>query len=542
VSTTTSSIGYLPDVISASADASMDAGQAPAVPAAPAPKPGFFTRMGRDYLADWAGIGVDPNAPAPKRRGTPTPISSPPFPSGDWPIGGTQVIGAPDYQSYPLSDAIKPGTRNKVYGWLEVGANASTSNKTILAGGANGNPANYPFAYDEYSNTFQLDQFAVYFERLADTVQTSHFDWGYRFTSLYGVDYRFTTANGMFSQQLLLQNKQYGFDPVMAYVDLYFPHVAQGMDLRLGRYISLPDIEAQLAPNNYSYTHSILYTVDCYTQTGANATIKFSDHFTWQVGFSPGCDTMPWTSSAKPTGNTCLVFTWSKGGDVINACDNTINDGKWAYNNLTAQYITYYHAFSPTWHTDTEFWYQDELQTPNLNNIGGLNLLVKDHNITGPNETFKLNIPGANGGYCGASRATCYADEWAITNYLEHDFNNHKASLNIRNEFVNDMKGQRTGTATKYQEAMVGFDYWVGSTITFRPELSYGHTYGRPGFNNDTTLPSWNAATLNAVNGLGNPIITNINNDPGTPSFLSNGGRPSKNDQLVLAADLIWHF
>jgi hypothetical protein len=35
----------------------------------------------------------------------------------------------------------------------------------------------------------------------------------------------------------------------MEYVDLYFP-VMQGFDVRIGRFISIPDIEAQLAPNN----------------------------------------------------------------------------------------------------------------------------------------------------------------------------------------------------------------------------------------------------------------------------------------------------
>jgi hypothetical protein len=46
----------------------------------------------------------------------------------------------------------------------------------------------------------------------------------------------------------------------MAYIDLYFPQVADGLNVRIGRYISLPDIEAQLAPNNYTYTHSLTYT------------------------------------------------------------------------------------------------------------------------------------------------------------------------------------------------------------------------------------------------------------------------------------------
>ena len=68
----------------------------------------------------------------------------------------------------------------------------------------------------------------------------------------------------------------------MYYADFYIPHVAQGLDVRIGRYISLPDIEAQLAPNNYTYSHSILYTYDCYTQHGINATTKLSDHWTLQ--------------------------------------------------------------------------------------------------------------------------------------------------------------------------------------------------------------------------------------------------------------------
>ena len=53
----------------------------------------------------------------------------------------------------------------------------------------------------------------------------------------------------------------------MVYADLYFP-VLQGMDVRIGRFISIPDIEAQLAPNNYTYVHSLTYSWDNYTNTG----------------------------------------------------------------------------------------------------------------------------------------------------------------------------------------------------------------------------------------------------------------------------------
>src|ERR1700730_2672016 len=205
---------------------SSDTPTAPA-PAKPALDMGFFHRLGRAYVADWSGNSPG-NPVIPTRRGTPAPISSPPFPSSDWPIGGTPLIGAPDTQTYVLMQAINQNKDvNKMYGWISIGANGSTNNK----GHAPGVPANWPSAYDEYPNTVVLDQIALYFERLPDTVQTKHFDWGYRLTGLYGQDYRFTTAKGMLSQQLLVKNAQYGFDPVMAYVDLYIPHVKEGLNI-----------------------------------------------------------------------------------------------------------------------------------------------------------------------------------------------------------------------------------------------------------------------------------------------------------------------
>lgn len=345
-------------------------------------------------------------------------------------------------------------SRTKIYGWFDPGFNVSTSNR--------GKYANAPAAYDVIPNSIQLDQVALYIERLPDTVQTEHFDWGFRLANLYGLDYRYTTAKGIFSQQLLSSNNTYGYDPVMFYTDLYFPKVAQGMDLRIGRYISLPDIEAQLAPNNYTYSHSLLYTVDCYTQTGANATVKINNAWLVQAGISGGCEAAPWTSDAKLTANACVSRYWNTGGDDVYICANAINDGKYAYNNLNGYYATWYHKINSSWHTDTEGWYQYERDVPN---IAG--------NVADP-------IPpetGANGAFCAPGQLRCYAPDWAIVNYLEKDFNHHHDSLNIRNEYLDDIRGQRTGYKTNYSEHLVGIDHWIGSTVTFRPELRLEHSY-----------------------------------------------------------------
>ncbi len=514
----------------------------PATLPAPAGLKRFFNRWGQAYIADWSGNSPITKATSQAYRGTPAPIFSPPFPSSYFPIGGTPVIGAPDGQSYPLMQAINQNkSRYKIYGWLEVGANGSTNNR---GNASKGIPANWPSAYDEYPNAVQLDQAALYYERLPNTVQTDHFDWGYRFTALYGVDYRFTTAKGMLSQQLLLKNAQYGFDPVMFYTDLYFPKVAQGMNLRIGRYISLPDIEAQLAPNNYTYSHSILYTFDCYTQTGANATVKLNNHWTVQAGISPGCDVMPWTTDAKVTGNTCVQYQWHNGGDALYTCANSINDGKYAYNNLSAYYETWYHRINDHWHTDTEAWYQSMRQVPNMYWYNGTDpatgiQYAPTKQTPWPETTNSRPGSGAAtlnfGAICtnpllpaSDQPARCFAPEWAVVNYVEHNFWNNSASLNIRNEVVDDIKGQRTGTAAIYEEHMVGFDFWAGSTITFRPELSYIHAFGQcyAGISGKKIC----ARALDIAPGS---AISNIQD-----GILQTG----KTQDLILAADLIWHF
>jgi hypothetical protein len=417
----------------------------------------FFERLGAAYKEDWHP--TQPAGAAPAKRGFDSPLDSPPFPASDYSVGGTPVIGAPDTQSYMLMQAINENkSRTKIYGWFNGGFNVSTSDK--------GDGANAPAAYYYNPNRITPDQEVLYIERLPDTVQKDHVDYGFRLAQLYGQDYRYTTSKGVFSQQLLARNHEYGYDPVMYYFDIYFPHVAQGMNIRMGRYISLPDIEAQLAPNNYTYSHSLLYTIDPYTQTGIVASIKVSDHWLVQVGFSDGNDVAPWTKDVKPTGTACVDYTWSKGGDALYTCANSFNDGKYAYNNLQSYYETWYHKINAHWHTDTETWYMYERQVPN---IGG--------NVANPitPET------GANGAYCSYGERTCFAPEAAVVNYLEYERNTHNY-FSFRNEFVDDIKGQRTGYTTRYSEHLISYGHWIGSTILFRPELRLEHSYDKAAF------------------------------------------------------------
>jgi hypothetical protein len=443
----------------------------------PTPK-SFFHRFFGAYANDWKGTAT--SGPSPARRWTPAPVEGPPYPFSDWPYGGSPVIGVPWTQSAPLMQSLWSGPHGEdwkksgvqIYGWLDAGFNVSTSSKKY------GRFGNAPAAYYLVPNSVQADQEVLYIERQPDTVQTDHFDWGFRLTGLYGMDYRFTTAKGYFSRQLLGKNsKENGGDLVMAYVDLYFPQVADGMNVRIGRYVSLPDIEAQLAPNNYTYSHSILYTFDAYTQTGINATIRLNKHWMTQVGVSAGNDVAPWVGApdAKPTLNACVAYTWQDGRDNHYACLNSLNSGKYAYNNVQSVYYTWYHKFAnSSWHTDTEWWYMWETHVPNVNPAGA------------PAAAAALLETNANGAWCDSPQElTCRAPEQAVVNYVEKQFSK-RDYFTIRNEFFDDAKGQRTGFKTKYSEHLLGWGHWIGTTILLRPELRYERSYDVPAYNNGT--------------------------------------------------------
>jgi len=422
---------------------------------------GFLKRLVHAYAQDWQG--TDASGPEPPRRTLPSPLNSPPFPNSDWSYGGSPEIGAPDTNVPPLMEAIYGGSNGpaweqskvKAYGWLEGSFNLSTSHNS-----------NYPSAYDIFANRIEFDQAVVYMERLPDSVQTDHFDWGFHLTGLYGTSYRFTTNLGYFSGQLLDDHRVYGFDPALEYVDLYIPQIGEGLNIRVGRFISIPGIEAQLAPNNYVYTHSLLYAVDPFTDTGILGTVRVNDHWLVQLGITASHDVAPWSKDAKPAATACVSYTFHQGNDNLYPCVNGINRGNYAYNNLQMFDTTWYHKFNASWHMASEVWYMYQRGVPS---------------VFGPLQPEK----GSNGAVCSAGEIRCFAPEWAAVNYVEKQLS-AKNYVSIRTDFLDDLKGQRTGYKTRYAEETLMWGHWVGSTVLLRPEVRFDRAFDRRAYDNGT--------------------------------------------------------
>jgi hypothetical protein len=430
----------------------------------------------------------------------------------------------------------------QAYGWVNGGFNLSTN--------PGGKGANAPVAYTYISNNAQLDQAVLYIERLPDTVQTDHIDWGFRLSGLYGTDYRYTNSFGIGSYQFNKKNLENGWDVPMIYADIYIPYVAQGLEIRAGRYISIPDIEAQLAPNNITYTHSLTYAWDNYTNTGVVASLQITKNFMFQIGVDDGTETPLWhigqkeknlytqaaaqaflnangfgnftapatnpiypgDSFKKDPGNqpslaVCIQYKWNDGWDTFYPCIDGINNGQWGYNNIQWHGFTYYHRFNDQWHFDFEAYYLSENGV--LNNRNPIALATFAVGGTWNSPQYIPRNP-SNIVYCAtATQLTC--DVYAIgvvgyLNYTPDPLNN----LTLRLEWYDDPQGWRTGTGaeTKYYETTLSWQHWLSPQIELRPEISYWKSFGTPAFN-------------------GNP---------------SKGIPGNKSDMTLFAADAIIHF
>lgn len=440
----------------------------------------------------FGGLTVPPLFPnaLPRRVIGPAPYD-PVFPSTEF-LGPT--IGSPDTDgAYPLERALYKACpllrrqRIKIYGWGNPGCGWSTSHHS-----------NIPNSYFITPNSLQLDQLILRIERTPDTAQNEHNDWGFRYTSLYGIDYRWTTAQGWgpASQELLKHNALYGYDPVELYGQFYMPKVAKGMLVKVGRYISPPDIEAQLAPDNYLWTHSQMFTFDAYTHTGINAAIKLNKQWTVQAGIHAGSDMAPWAAGAIPTGELYLKYDAKNNKDSFYGGIDAINSGRFrlgkrtiqaqndvnnvntafanlgsplqianpkiaAHDNLQQFNFTWSHAFSRRVHTATEAYL-----------LYSIDALQGGTVVNGPSRSFNANV--------GPGRLLPHTSmAWGVVNYTnikvtDHDF------ISIRPiDFLGDPRGWRTGFPATLASWTIGWTHRFSDTLSIRPEIRYDRSLSR---------------------------------------------------------------
>lgn len=450
-------------------------------PGPDADKGGFFQRFYKASYDEFFPPPKDPNAPEdpePPRRALPSPYQSPPLPGSEY--QGYPLIGVPNSETiYPLMKAIYGGPWGDA---IKDSGIKFTGWATGFGVVGNAKNSNTPASYWITPNTFGLDQLAFKLERNTDTVQTDHIDWGFRAVGIYGIDYRYTTAGGWGSEQLLNHNLKYGWDPTEVYGNIYIPGFLGGTDIRIGRWIACPDIETQYSVDNYLGSHSILFTFDTYTQTGVMLSQKINDQLMVQGVIFAGTDMAPWYPGATPTFATGFRWVAQDNKDAFYTWLNALNNAQFRHFEVNGQpaghdnfnYIvtTWEHQFTEAINTKTEAYYMWEYNAE----VGGTPSI-------GPVKPY-----GGGGGdgilIPGLSRA------YGVLNYTMFSLS-ERDYLTVRNEWYRDETGFRTGYAGNYTSHTIGYSHQFNDVLMVRPEVGYYRNWTEPAFDDGTKKGTW---------------------------------------------------
>jgi hypothetical protein len=442
---------------------------------------GFVHRLYKAYYDEFFPPPNQEESPEPARREPPSPWDSPPFPGSEY--QGYPLLGvpAPDPGAYPIMKAIYGAdtsltnsikdSRIQFTGWVTAAGNWSTATNT-----------NVPASYWIVPNRYELDQLVFKLERNTDTVQTDHIDWGFRLIALYGMDYRYTTAGGWFSDQLLKHNLLYGWDPTELYFNVYLPGFLGGTDIRVGRWIACPDIETQYAPDNYLGSHSILFTYDTYTQTGIMISQKINEQWMVQGVLHAGTDMAPWYKGALATGAFGARWVSKSNNDALYTWLNAINSAEFrhfqqygqplGHDNFNYIVTTWEHRFNKDIHTKTEAYYMWQRDAE----VGGTP-------SAGPAKPF-----GGGGG--DGTLLPGLSQAYGVLNYTMFAFTKNDY-ITFRNEWWRDDRGMRSGFKGDYTSHTLGLSHNFNSVLQIRPEIGYYRNWSQPAFDLGTKNGIW---------------------------------------------------
>jgi hypothetical protein len=362
-----------------------------------------------------------PVLPPPPPPSAPPTRPAPPAPAERWPLMRELQGTAPG--------ALLDDNRLRLYGWTDMSFTGSTDRHDQL-----------PMGFNYRANDFLLQQNWLRFDRPVVTSGTTEPTFGFRSdTILPGSDYRFTLARGIFNGQLTADNGRpatYGIDPIQFYGEAYFPTVARGLDVKVGRIFCQYGVEANDAVSNALASHAYTFIYDPFTHTGVMATTKLTDAWSVQAGVMLGSDIfidpadvltgMGSVKWAPPDGRDSVLFSVIVGPGRFNAGRN--------FNNPEVFDLVYTHQFS------TRLSY-------NFESLYG----------------FQTRVPDIG-----------FANWLGVLNYLTYTFT-PRTSGTVRLEFFDDAQGQRTGFEGLYTALTAGVTFKPRPAVIFRPELRYDY-------------------------------------------------------------------
>lgn len=186
--------------------------------------------------------------------------------------GGEEPTASP-------SPTLEP--RFKIYGWSEAGITVNPD--------APRDRQNFGRLFDDRSNEPLLNQAVITFERTLPSGLTG-FDWGFKLQGLIGSDARSIHPLGLLDNSV---HETIEPDIVEAYFAFHLPVLsAGGVDLKLGKFVTLEGAETIDPRSNFFYSHSYLFNFGIpFNHTGALAIWHATSQLDLYGGVTRGANT-----------------------------------------------------------------------------------------------------------------------------------------------------------------------------------------------------------------------------------------------------------
>ncbi|WP_422923808.1 outer membrane beta-barrel protein [Singulisphaera sp. PoT] len=356
-----------------------------------------------------------------------------------------------------------PSTR--IYGWLE--------------GGILFNPArprdhqNLPETSSDLANRWQVQQMYIVVERPLRS--DDDWDYGYRVDNLFGTDWSLYGDEGLFPNASLPHG--YGYTPTQFYADVHVPYLtSRGLDVRVGRFISLAGYESAFAPGRPLRSTGFLFNYSHpFTHLGVLTTLNLTDRIQifnaavngwdrWfgrrdQWGYMGGIN---WDSRDERTNLTLAYY----GGP------NQISQQPPAAPSALAGPTTTQPSVSP----------------PGRTARGGNETGLVSAVVTREWDRRWTTIFEADYG-ADRSLATSSSNPRRLGNstwygagiWVLYTFTDRWTGV-FRTDIFRDVGGVRTGFDDTYSETTLGLVYKPASWLWIRPEIDYYRASGAPPF------------------------------------------------------------
>ena len=172
-------------------------------------------------------------------------------------------------------------SRLAIYGWGETGFTGNVD--------APEDNQNFGRLFDDRSNEFVMNQAVITAERALDP--KVGFDWGFKLQFLFGTDARYIHSLGLLDHAM--RNSLYQPDIPEAYLSLHLPIVTEGgIDLKLGKFVTLEGAETIDPRTNPFYSHSYIFNFAIpFNHTGALFTLYATKWLNLVAGVTRGVNT-----------------------------------------------------------------------------------------------------------------------------------------------------------------------------------------------------------------------------------------------------------